>query len=61
MDLKSKMSEMGGDSLFDSFNNKPNFEDGGIVEPREEVENEFERDDIENMSREELLELLRNS
>ena len=63
MDLKSKMSSMGGDSLFDNLDNdtpKNNYEDGGIVESNDENESEESGNKYDDLSREELLALLQN-
>ena len=95
MDLKSKMTSMGGDSLFDSISNTENayknggvvkasviakdeeglkkglkkaakmmggkYEDGGIVESNEYEEHmEDSHDRFDELSREELLALLKN-
>lgn len=94
LDLKSRMSELGGDSLFETLDNSskdeykdggvvkasiiakdkkglkkglkkavemlgtPRYEDGGIVASSEQ--NEESNDNFDNLSKEELVELLRN-
>lgn len=60
--LKETMSSMGGSSLFDSLKNskEANYEDGGIVESKEEEGSEEATSAYDDLSKEELIKLLNN-
>lgn len=57
LSLRSQMEELGGSSLSDSLKGSNNYEDGGVVESHESEESTTSFDEL---SREDLIKLLKN-